>query len=282
MLKRLGMILLAISLSGLLSSCLVKKEKVPNIKTYTSTTDTLRLYQPGDRIDYQVQIDNADSGRQVGTMTILWESTPNLSDPFDPITHPVLKETTTLTIEGNEEILVRYIEQDTPNHSKYLRAFDAPVANQYLWLSATNAPADTVDKFENLDSPMVVAGQLALGDFYIVGDCNGTNCTTRETHSFNRTFQVTAMNQTVETPAGNFEKTYKARHMATTNREATGPLSDILDVCGDAGEANSHDAILDVVPEIGIVKIVNTCTNLTAGGSPTFYTISMESTNIDY
>lgn len=288
MLKKLGIVLLALSISILLSGCLVDQK---DVETIASTDNALRIYQPFDTINYQVQVNRA-SGTENGTLQITWNN-PDVSilNPITQETYSVLKETTTLTINDEDpNELIRYIEQDKndDNNSKgsmYLRAFDTAVANKYYWLStALNVPPGTLERFEIFRSPMPsdlskpLPDQIGMNNFYIFEDCTGTSCPTRIAFASSRTFKVTAREQTVETPAATFTNAYKVQYNATINREATTPLLDILAVCGESG-ITSHAAILYIVPEIGIIKIENTCT-YSLGTSPVFYIITLDNTNI--
>ena len=117
MLKKLGIVLLAVSASVLLSSCLVDKQKV--VEKIARKTDTLRIYQDRDWIEYNVTAiasSLTSTTTQYGTLRIQWNNTT--SELHEPINNtlitPVLKETTTLTYDGNSEPDVRidrYISQ---------------------------------------------------------------------------------------------------------------------------------------------------------------------------
>lgn len=285
MLKKPGMILLAVGISSLLGSCHVEQK---DVEIFESTDNTLRIYQPSDVINYRVQI-SSPNGTQFGTLKIEWADPDQaIQNPLTQETYSVLKETTTLTIDDEEPSeLIRYIEQDSDNGSMFLRALDTAVANNYYWLSKREAvPPDTLERFEIFRSPMPddsslpLPGEINLNDFYTLGDCTGTDCPTRIAFSSFRTFQVTARGQRVETIAATFTNAYTVSYRATVNREATTPLLDILAVCGESG-ITAHDATLHIVPEIGIVKIENTCTDLSAtGASSVIYIITMERTNI--
>lgn len=287
MLKKLGMVLLAVSIGALLSSCLVKKKDPADITTtFTSTTNILRPYQSGDIINYRVQVANPDGSQQSGTLQIKWEATGELPDPLSNDTFPVLKETTTLTIDGNDDGLVRYIEQDNTalsatEGSMFLRAFATPTPSVYDWLSPDLPPTSNLQRFEIFRSPLTMAGQIPLDKFYVAGDCSGTSCPTRLALAQSRTFQVTAINQTVDIPGtGIFQNAFKVQYNGTINREGTSSLYDILDVCGSAGNITSHETELFVVPEIGVVKMTNTCTE--QGSSPVIYFITLDTTSFSY
>lgn len=297
MLKRREKILLALLLAtgiGIsLSGCLVKKKSPDEVTTFfTSTATVLRIYQPFDTIYYRIRVDDSSGISQFGTLQLKWEDAGTLPDPFTPATlYPVLKETSTLTIDGNEDALVRYVEQDntvgSPTEgSMYLRAFATATLGEYHWLSDKSiAPPGVLQKYEIFHSPLSMTGQIDLGNFYILGDCTGTDCPTRFAFSQTRNFEVTAINQTVDIPGiGIFKNVYTVKYNATINRDATAPLFDILDVCGAAGAITSHETTLSIVPEVGIIKMVNICTDQQPGSlSPTtIYTATLDDTSFQY
>jgi len=285
MLKKLGIILLALSISTLLSSCLVSQK---DVETSDSTDNFLRIYKPSDTINYRVQI-HSSNDTEFGTLQIKWSANAEISNPLTLETYSVLKETTTLTIDNetpNE--LIRYIEQDSSDNpdshgSIYLRAFDTAVTNEYYWLS-DQLNAGTLERFETFHSPLPLSlpqpNKIDMSDFYILGDCTGTDCPTRAAFVSSRTFNVTARNQEVETLAATFTNAYKVQYNVTTNRETTTPLLDILAVCGGSG-ITTYAATLYIVPEIGIVRMENTCNDLSSAGTPPVtYIITLDNTSI--
>ncbi|HEC20393.1 MAG TPA: hypothetical protein ENI97_13810 [Gammaproteobacteria bacterium] len=292
MLKKLTMILLAVGLSGALGGCLVKKKDPSEIPTYTSTDPVLRFYQPGDTINYLVQAQDGVTTR-TGTLQIKWENTNPIPSPFPPNTYTVLKETTTLTLGQTSPVtdtLVRYVEQDTTTGttttgSMYLRAFDSPTAGEYFWLSPSNVPTSSVQRFEIFRSPLdtaAMAGQIDLGNYYVVDNCNGTTCNDQLAFIQSNTFEVTASNQTVDIPGtGIFKNVYKVQYNATMTPGPTTPLLDILNVCGGTGQVTSHQTVLYIVPEIGVIKMVNTCTDQ-GGGAPVIYIATLDTTTFQY
>jgi len=292
MLKKLGMMLLAVSIGTLLSSCLVKKKSPDQITTFTSTTNQLRIYQPFDTIYYNVQVDSALSGSQSGTLQVEWRDTRQITDPLASPTqqYSVREETTTLSISDgvggtNDEQLVRYVEQDNITGSLYLRAFPTQTRDVYYWLSPTNPPTSMLQRFEIFRSPLAMAGTIDLGAFYVASDCSDRQqCQISEALAQSRLFTVTAINQTVDIPGtGIFKNAYRVKYDATTNRQATAPVFDILDVCGSLGNftSTSHSATLDIVPEIGVIKMVNECTD-SASNSDVIYTATLDHTSFPY
>lgn len=279
MLKKLGMMLLAVGVSALLSSCLVDKKK---LETIDNTDTNLRIYQPTDHIDYFVQVDDV-SGTQVGTMQVKWESTNPITNPLTIESYSsILKETTTLTINGGDpEVLVRYIEQDV-NGSMYIRAFDSSELNKYFWLSSesTGLPG-SLQRFEIFRSPLAMTGEINLGDFYVFGDCTGTNCPPPTARYYNRIFKVTGTNETLSISAGEFTNIYTVQYNAYANPDATMPILDVLDICGSGG-LTMHEAKLYVAPKIGIIRTENICTDSGGGGDISIYTITLDTTSISY
>lgn len=291
MLKNLGKILLAVSLttsiSVLLSGCLVKKEDPASVPSFTSNTNQLRIYQPFDTIYYNVRVDSAN-GTQSGTLQVKWEDTAPITDPIASPTQQyfVHKETSTLAITGGDtDELIRYVEQDPTTGSLYLRAFPTPTDMVNYWLSPTITPTSSLQSFEIFHSPLTL-GSTTLDNFYVVGDCSGgTQCLEREALVQSRSFTVTAVNQTVDIPGtGIFKNAYTVQYDTTTTREATAPpLLDILDVCGSIGNftITSHSATLYIVPEIGVIKMVNECTD-TSSNSDVIYTATLDRPNFQY
>lgn len=281
MLHKFGMILLPLCISVLLSGCLVDK-KTP--RTISLTGTNLRTYQNADYINYTVTANDVNGSRS-GTLQIKWETpSQTIIDPISSTSYlDTLKETTTLTLNDEDpDELVRYTEQDS-NGSMYLRAFDTTDINKYYWLSPDlSVTSDILQEFEIFRSPLAEAGQIDLGRFYVQEDCTGTGCASSVALSDSRTFEVTITNQTLEIPGiGIFTNVYQVQYNATTTPQATSPLLDILNVCADAGNTTTHMATLYVVPEIGIIRTVNTCTDQVSGYS-SIHIINLDTTSFPF
>jgi hypothetical protein len=276
---KIGAFVLTVILSAALSGCLVEKKK---LETITSTDTNLHIYTDGQYIDYTVIIDE-EGQTQTGTLRVRWDSAQQIINPLDSTQYAVLKETTTLTIDdnsGNPNEIIRYIEQDS-NGSMYVRAYGTLDPLDHSWLSdQPNVGPGILKRFEIFRSPLAIASSISLTNFYIFEDCDGANCPTKIAYYYGRSFEVVDSNQTVSTNAGTFANAYKISYEATVIPEPTAPLLDILDVCGGIGSITSHSAMLYVVPEIGIIEIVNICTD--SGAAPVIYTMILDNTNITF
>lgn len=281
---KIGKFVLAIIISSALSGCLVEK-KIP--ETIASTDTNLHIYTDKQYIDYTVRIDDGGPSIQTGTLRVRWDSPQQqITNPLDTTQYDVLKETTTLTIDGssgNPDEIIRYIEQDSDG-SMYLRAYGTLDPLNHSWLSdQLEAPPGTLQRYEIFRSPLPMTGPITLDNFYVIGECTGTNCPTEIAHYYGRSFEVVDSNKTVTTNSATFTNAYKIRFDATVDpSDPSAPLLDIFDVCG-IGSFTTHTAYLYVVPEIGIIQMESSCTDLGGVGvEPVFYTFTYESTNINF
>jgi hypothetical protein len=302
MLKKLGMILLAMSISALLSSCLVDKQKV--VEKIARTTDTLRIYKPNDSIDYDIRVDDVGSGTtQYGTLKVKWEST---AAPIDPITptatyiYPVLKETTTLTYDDNtsgypDVSIVRYISQiDTvpagPNQgSIILHAIDDGTGLYWPY-----DPADVGIIGSPVIAPIIFDSPMALGvtppnsplEFSVMEGCAPTQCGS-EIYRFRDNFAVEGDTREITTDLGIFTNPFELSFSGGSTPKgilALEILGDIRDACGTSSDQVSHSGNMFVMPEIGIIKIENLqCTNYSNSPSTTlYYTITARATSFNF
>jgi len=287
MLKKLGMIFLVASISALLSSCHIKQKDVETIKR---TTPNLRVYQPGDFIEYNVTaLTNSDTSNR-GTLLIEWDATADLLDPIDNSTlYQVLKETTTLTYEENSieagAVVIRYINQDTDG-SITLYAIDDGTVPLY-WLHA----ADTGNLSANIVTPVIFDSPVAIGSppntslsspvrFTTMEGCISGSCKS-EIYTFNDGFDIVGDTTEVTTNLGKFSDPFEINFSGESTADGASTISilgDIRDACGTSTDNILHRGTMFVVPEIGIVQMTNLCQNL--AGSQVQYIITINNTNI--
>jgi len=296
MLKKLGLILLTMSISVLLSSCHIKKK---DEETISRTTTNLRVYQPGDVITYNViAVSNSGTTSQ-GTLRVEWEQTPDLTDPIDGSTkYPVLKETTTLTYnpdstEANATI-IRYIHQETsstaPDNSGQTSLYAIGGGTSLYWLynpDNVNNPSSDIILPVIFDSPMKVGTPPPNSPltFSVMEDCGVTvgQCGA-EIYKFDDNFTIIGDTTPVTTNLGKFSNPFEIEFFGATtpkNSPATSFPGDIRSICGTSADQVSYNGTMFVMPEIGMVRMVNLCQNSTSGGvAQVNYIITLNNTNI--
>ena len=297
MVKKLGMVLLAVSASALLSGCLVDKKKPEDVVKISRITDTLRIYQAGDFIDYNVtaviSLNNSDPVFQYGTMRIKWENTADLTNPTPPTdTYPVLKETTTLTYNGSTQpdaTVTRYISQINTDPtgpdqgSIILHAIDDAVDDKDYW----PYPDGDATSTSPVIRPVIFASPLYVGRSfpasYSIMECNIGQCS-QEIYNFTDTnFAVEGVAQDLTIDFGIFSDPFELSFSGGTLPDLQAPdtvsiSGDIRDACGTSSEYISHNGNMFVLPEIGVIKMVNTCSNNSSGES-VIYTITLSDTS---
>ena len=299
--NKLVMFLLLMSVSILLSGCLVDKKKPEDVVKISRTTDTLRIYQAGDFVDYYVTaVINTQASTTVryGTLRIQWDNTADLTDPITPTeTYSVLKETTTLTYDGSTQpdaIVTRYISQVTtapinPSEpgigSIILHAIDDPADDKDYWPypDGTTPSTSPVIRPIIIKSPLVVSSTFPAS--YSIMECNNGLCA-NEIYNFTDTnFTVVGDTQEVTTDLGIFSNPFELSFLGVTVPAVGAPavsfLGDIRDACGTSADRITHSDNMFVMPEIGMVKMNNTCTNITSGES-VIYNIRARDTNITF
>lgn len=300
MVKKIGMVLLAASASLLLSSCLVEKDKI--VEKIARKTDTLRIYQNGDFIDYNLTAiigSNGIPSTQYGTVRIKWESIAELQDPITLAnivsTYPVLKETTTLTYndDGNstpDATVVRYISQinadppDLAQGSMLLHAIDDGTDQYWPYPSNTTTPTNApVIRPVILESPLVI-GVNSPYDYSILQCSNPSLCETKIYQFTEQTLNVVGASREVSTNLGIFSNPFEITFVGNT-LPAPGStiefLGDIRDACGTSSDQISHNGTMFVIPEIGVIRMDHTCTNNTSGNSVT-YILTVRDTSFNY
>jgi len=296
MLKKLGTILLAISISALLSSCLVEKDD--DVKKVSRTTDTLRIYQSGDFIDYNVEA-QANSGVSTttrrGTLRIRWENTATFNDPFGNPISPDLKETTTLTYDGStgpDAIIFRYISQvntdpAAPSQgSIILHAIDDGTLTYYWPYPIDTSPSTTpVSTPVIFDSPVTFGTPANSPQEFSVMDCTPAECPTNsKIYEYRNYFEVVGDSREIPTELAIFSNPFEVNLSGGTQPQNALGLSfvtDIFDICGDSTQTITHNGTMFVMPQIGVIRIDNTCRNTSTGDS-VGYRITARDTNINF
>ena len=294
MVKKLGMVLLAVSASALLSGCLVDKKKPEDVVKISRSTDTLRIYQGGEWIEYDVTAVTNGTPRY-GILRIQWDETAVLTDPITPATtYDVLKETTTLTYDGNSSgdpdlISARYISQvntspvAAPNQgSIILYAIDDEVDADY-WLypessSPSNTPVITPTIFE---SPLSVGSSAQS---FSVMECDPTaNQCANEIYRFNDDISVVDNAREITTNLGIFTNPFELSFSGSTSpggATAIEFLGDIRDACGTSADQIIHNGNMFVMPEIGMIQMTNQCQNIS--GEIVNYIITIRDTSFSF
>ena len=292
MVKKLGMVLLAVSASALLSGCLVDKKKPEDVVKISRSTEFLRIYQGTDWIEYDVTAVTNGTPRY-GTLRIQWDDTAVLTDPITPTTtYDVLKETTTLTYDGSIEpdlISARYISQvnDEPaatnQGSIILYAIDDEVDADY-WLyplssSPPNTPVITPTIFE---SPLSV-GSSAQSFSVMECDPNANPCA-NEIYRFNDDISVVDNAREITTNLGIFTNPFELSFSGGTSPGgatlAIEFLGDIRDACGTSADQVIHNGNMFVMPEIGMIQMTNQCQNIS--GEIVNYIITIRDTSFSF
>lgn len=272
-----------------LSGCLVEKDKTP-AKTYASNpNEPLHIYVPGNKITYDLQIIST-APTIYGTLEVKWDQTSPLDDPSSDSSFPVLKETTSIYYDGDPTNLVdqvvRYIEQEKePLTGKqgtiYLRAIDDPEPTTHYWLNADGITTSGLDRFEIFPSPITLADTLDI-NFYVMENCSAGTCR-KLFGPFSNYLTVGNDLVTIKgTRYGTFTNVYQVNYSGSVfpNLGEPLPFFDFLDICGTGKTlvSISHSGALYFVPEIGVIKIENTCTYYTE--QPVKYIATIRSTDI--
>jgi len=299
-LKPLGLAIVAVSLSILLSSCHIDQKPA---ETIARTTDTLRIYQPGDFIEYNVTAVFSADGAFIttqGSMRVQWESTAPLIDPIDQSSHPVLKETTTFTYDDEispDATVIRYITQvDTtppsPNQGSILLHAISD-GNDLYWLYDNDAGASPDNSNTPVISPIVFDSPITVGvaplsspiNFSVMEGCDpGLSLCGTRVFDFNDSYTVEGDTKEIPTNLGTFINPFELSFTGGTIPKtdlALSVLGDFRNTCGDStSETISHNGNIFVVPEIGIVQITNLCRIISGSSGDVNYTITVNNTNI--
>jgi hypothetical protein len=266
-----------------LGGCLVEKDKGAT-KTYASNTNILHTYEAGDVITYDLTEYSGTDTPRSGTLEVKWEQTADIKDPFSNTDFPVLKETTKIYYgndASNAEVYVRYIEQDISG-TIYLRAIDDFASTTDYWLSSnSNVPPGDLAGFEIFHSPFI-SGSLLQIDFNVMSGCTGTSCQP-SLGTFSNGLEVVDNSVVViGTRYGTFTNVYEVTYNGLVSQTDQTPLPffDFLDICHITGLFNNttHNGTLRIVPEVGVIQIINTCQAVT--GQAVQYVAIIRNTNI--
>ena len=98
-------------------------------------------------------------------------------------------------------------------------------------------------------------------------------------------FEVVGDTQEARTDLGIFSDPFQLNFSGGTVPNTGAPtisiIGDIRDACGTSTEYISHSGNMFVVPEIGMIKMINTCTN-DSSGENVFYTITLSGTSFPF
>ena len=276
---------LAIISAATLSGCLVEKKDPVLI---ARTTDNLRVYEPGDYIDYYVTATSSvGTTTQTGILRLEWFLHGGLIRPgtTDPLI-PVLKEVTSLTYNGASSAppgSVKYISQENstdPNPGQVtLYAIEGP-GGELDWLSIddiTGLKLPTDELFVIFESPMAVGlNQLPISFFAMEG-CDQTSGTcTQPFGYYSDDMNIIGDTTSITTNLGVFINPFRISFNGTTIPSNGFPIIDARNICGSS--TTTHAGTMYVMPEIGIIQMTNTCND--ALNDPVIYTITIRSTNI--
>lgn len=261
-----------------LSGCLVDEDSIP--PTYIRTTDTLHIYESGDFLSYTVSGTNLSNSSPIsGELVVRWSAHNDLAKPLNKGgLIPVLQETTTLTITGYNDTVVRYISQETAiaggkQGTVRLHAFEDAGVDEYLWL---NSDGD-LSSYEAIDvflSPVAI-GPAPAYTFYTLPGCDRQASCDLSTASISESYEVLE-SATVTTELGRFEAYKIYINYLTVIYQNGSYLYDIRHFCANVNTTSS--GTIWVFPEVGIVKYEIFCTNPTSGY--TLFNASLNSTNI--
>lgn len=262
----------ALALSLPLSGCLVKKK---DVETYSRTTDTLRIYQPGDQIVYDFWTTRTQGSstpqRLSGTLTVRWQEPQTLQDPFDSNTYyDVLKQTFTFLNNGGDTNInpgvVRYIQQDETTGAVSVVAVDS--GTERFWFNTNGGTVvDAVSPMTFFDSPLNYTDEF-LVNFHIMGGCEKKYAICDTDNSiYTNSINILGDTESITSNyLGKFENPIKISLEGSiqpfTGGEAA-PLLDILQACyaeAPPDSIASHvGSIAYIFPEIGPIRIENFC-----------------------
>ncbi|MDX2464730.1 MAG: hypothetical protein QNK31_09510 [Porticoccus sp.] len=298
-LSKLRILIFAALISALLSGCLVDKKKVDKI---SRSTDTLRIYQAGDVIEYNINATTSNNvtgnTTQYGTMRIEWANTASITDPISGgEIFPDLKETTTITYDGSTQpdaIVVRYISQintapavgsDDPGiGSIILHAIhDQLGADYWPYIDGTVPPNSPVITPVIFESPLMV-GNISPQAFSIM-ECGTSQCNNEIYQFSDGVVNTVGDSKEIDTGLGVFTNPFEVSYsggIIPVGAQALSFLGDIRDACGTSADRITHSGTMFVMPEIGIVQMTNQCTNLEPGGDIIFYNIEATNTSFTF
>ena len=264
---------------ALLSGCLVHSN---GGKTFFRETDSIHLYQPGDFIEYSV---SGTFGTGIsafhsvsGTLRIDWSSPNNpLLDPVTGSPVDVLKEISTLSVDGGEIKTVRYISQDADG-TVHLHAYDKDSTHSY-WVNDAKSASTTaaMNPVTLLQSPLVVSGISYSNTFYLFDDCNYPGgCPTYLGYQA-ETDKVESNNENVQTDPGVFN-TFRVSFSGSKFVDPSSGISAFpieLDPRSSCGIGNDNfSGTANFFPQVGVVAMYVSC--ISTAGPYFYYTFSFK------
>lgn len=291
--------LIAVALTG----CLVtKKEPEP---PYYRKSDNLHIYKQGDWIRYNV-IATTLSGTSIGdarsgTLEVRWGNYFPLISP-DGKDYDVIEKRYLLCLDGascdpTETVVIQYIHQDdsatdttsdptTDGTERLVVMGNHPNGGEYYWLNTQGGWLGFVDGVQGgqepvttLMSPLVVGQQYTV-KYDLMDDCyqGPPGCQTNVGTSTN-TIDIVGDSTQVNTNLNNYANPLQVNFSGSiTPAPGISPLPllfDIFDICSD--EQSTHNGRMFIIPEIGVIQLTNTCTNIGAPGDIIRYDVTVDS-----
>ena len=288
------MTLTAVALTGCLVS---KKDPEP---PYYRKTDNLRVYKQGDWIRYNV-IATTLSGTSTGdvrsgTLEIRWGNYSTLTSP-DGANYDVIEKLITVEVDDGGSVVpittVHYVQQDerkteTPDvyGTEQLVAMGHPNAGEYYWLNTVGGKNFSVngvpggqEPVTTLESPLFV-GQSYTVEYDLMDDCyqGPPGCQTdigKSTNSIDVVGDGTQVNTNLNNYANPFQVNFNGSIIPAAGITPLPLLFDIFDVCSN--EQSTHNGRMFIIPEVGVIQLTNTCTDLSGTGDIILYDITIDS-----
>lgn len=283
--KTLPLILLPLT-----SGCLVKSpDQVDTSQVITIKTDSLHIYQTGQRIDYDVNGSTNNGERYNGYLSQEWKT------PYTTVTHPsgtprsdLLAENWVLTQyqdTANSELanVTRYISQSSiiSEPGAYsiaaIEDISAPTTPPTpLWLNESHVYIPPVD-IREIAATINTQMPASSVNYYIKEDCSELGCTTENAQM---TIDYTNINATEDVPTamGTIQAhRFEYSGSLTSFTGSPPPIYDIRTECANlAVTAVEFTGSYWIHPSIGIIKIRNVCT--ADNGVMTTYTATLSNT----
>ncbi len=285
----------SISIVGLLgltlSACLVNHD---NATTWQRTTDNLRIYQPGDYLNYELSgydVSGASASPITGSMQIKYATHAPLQKPAPLNGESVnaMQESTVLSISlGGSPIInhtvARYIVQDNLGNVT-LHAFDNPNqnTNTYFWVTGDSPNTSTSEPTPVVITPSPYVVQNSSYRFNI-SDCNTTQTCTPEFEYMMETQKILRTEDKVAN-VGKFSA-FRVEFDNSTVTKTGSPSDPFINVdfrefCNSLSSTStvttSFSGNMWVFPEVGVIKYEMSCTS----GSRTIQlNASLSGTNI--
>ena len=300
--RRLVAAALLLALAAGLGGCLVKKEKpAQQTPPYYRTSETLRTYQAGDYLEYNVQalLPKATAYTQ-GRMRISWDGPFTITGPINQ-SFPAMKKTYQLCWydqNGNPcylpgdalTTLVHYVLQDGTGTERFV-AMDAADNDTYYWVNTLGSlqedPTDggTAEPAEILRSPLQSTAYTTA--FYIMNCAAGgteqcASSVAKETRYLTVTDDNTLIPTNVERFANPYRITYSNGNVTLLGTETELPMGplDLFSIC--SRQTSTHRGTMYVVPEIGMIYQENTCDDIGDGKQPSQYIFSITNVSFHY